>query len=60
MLVRRDAVREGDGPDIVRHWRIDLLDLWSKKHPKYVIIAHKFLSGALTAVNELYMLIRLY
>ncbi|XP_070542604.1 uncharacterized protein [Ptychodera flava] len=44
-LVRRDAVRENDGPAMLEHWKIDSLDFWQKNHFKYMILAHRLISG---------------
>jgi hypothetical protein len=41
--IRVDAIRENDGPRIITHWRFDLIDLFNKHHPKYVIMAAKLL-----------------
>ncbi|OWF48543.1 Chromatin modification-related protein png2 [Mizuhopecten yessoensis] len=43
LLCRRDAVREGDGETMIRYWRFDLPYFMEKKHPKYVILAHRLL-----------------
>ncbi|XP_038045920.1 uncharacterized protein LOC119720342 isoform X4 [Patiria miniata] len=44
-LAFRDAVREGDGPAILSHWRINTLQFWNSKHLKYFILAHNMLAG---------------
>ncbi|XP_038046724.1 uncharacterized protein LOC119720930 [Patiria miniata] len=44
-LAFRDAVREGDGPAILSHWRINTLQFWNNKHLKYFILAHNMLAG---------------
>ena len=43
-LVRRRFIRDGDGPNMIRMWRVDLLKFW-KKHPNYFLIGHQFLTG---------------
>ncbi|XP_070564658.1 uncharacterized protein [Ptychodera flava] len=43
--VRKDAVRHNDGPMMVADWRHDTVDFWNKGHPKYLILAHRFLAG---------------
>ena len=44
-LVRRDAVREGDGPAMASHWRIDMIQYWNRDHRKYRIIGHNYLAS---------------
>ena len=44
-VVRRDAVREGNGPAMISHWKMDLLDFYKFGHYKYTIIAHRLLTG---------------
>ncbi|XP_078025695.1 uncharacterized protein LOC117260601 isoform X1 [Epinephelus lanceolatus] len=44
-LARKDAVREGDGPAMLESWKMDLIQFWSRSHPKYFIIAHNMLTS---------------
>lgn len=44
-LVRRDAVRNGDGKAMIDHWSFDLIQFSNKHHYKYFIIAHQLLFG---------------
>jgi hypothetical protein len=45
LLCRRDAVRENDGPDMLRHWRLDLANFMNYNHPKYTILAHRLIAS---------------
>ena len=45
-LVRRDAIREGDGAAVLEHWSLDLFQFANNNHPKYVVLAHQLLAGA--------------
>ena len=42
-LVRNDAIRENDGPRIIRNWKLDIIELCENHHPKYVIYAARLL-----------------
>ncbi|XP_035687479.1 uncharacterized protein LOC118423433 [Branchiostoma floridae] len=44
-LVRRDCVREGDGPAMIQTWQMDMVSFWNKRHYKYFIIGHQMLTG---------------
>ena len=44
-LATRDMVRENDGVGMVTSWRILMPQFWENNHFKYLIIAHKLLSG---------------
>ena len=44
-MVRRDCIREGDGPAIIANWKMDFPEFFSKGHPKYTIFCHKLLCG---------------
>ena len=44
-LANRDAVREGDGQDVLRFWKIYLPTLWNRNHYKYVIATHLLLAS---------------
>ena len=41
----RDFVRENDGQGMIRSWRLLVPQFWGKRGNKYLIIAHKFMSG---------------
>lgn len=43
--VRRDALRENDGPRIIMHWKFDLLNFYEYNHPKYFHVCHQLLSA---------------
>lgn len=43
-LARRNAIREGDGPAMARHWRVDMPEFWTHNHYNYLIIRHKLLA----------------
>jgi hypothetical protein len=45
LLCRRDAVREADGDAMMAYWKLDLVYFFAKKHPKYVILAHRLISS---------------
>lgn len=45
LLCRRDAVREADGDAMMAHWKLDLVNFFAKKHPKYVILAHRLIAS---------------
>jgi hypothetical protein len=40
--IQVDAIRENDGPRVITNWRFDLIDLFKKHHPKYIIMAANF------------------
>ena len=45
LLARRYSVRQGNGSDIVKHWKMDLVhSLWRHGHCHYLKIAHRFLA----------------
>ncbi|XP_077996732.1 uncharacterized protein LOC144453084 [Glandiceps talaboti] len=44
-LVRHDAVKENDGPIMIEHWTLDMLDFWKKNHYKYMILGHRLIAG---------------
>ncbi|XP_030852129.1 uncharacterized protein LOC100893251 [Strongylocentrotus purpuratus] len=43
-LVRREAVREGNGPAMIDDWKADMLHFHEKNHPKYFINGHYLLA----------------
>eukprot|EP00057_Strongylocentrotus_purpuratus_P003906 XP_003727623.1 PREDICTED: uncharacterized protein LOC100893656 [Strongylocentrotus purpuratus] len=43
-LVRREAVREGDGPAMIDDWKADMLHFHEKSHLKYLINGHYLLA----------------
>lgn len=44
LLCRRDAVREADVEAMMEYWKLDLVNFFAKKHPKYVILAHRLIA----------------
>ena len=52
LLCRRDAVREGDGPAMMSHWKLDLVHFFTFRHPKYVILAHRLIASLKGWVSE--------
>ncbi|WAR25131.1 hypothetical protein MAR_010835 [Mya arenaria] len=44
-LIRRDAVRNNDGPMMIVYWKQDLLQFLQRNHPKYFILAHRLIAG---------------
>ena len=51
-LVRRSAVRRNDGDAMVRHWKFDMLEFHSKRHPKYFLLGHNFLTSVHGGVSQ--------
>ncbi len=45
-VVRKDAIRENNGPALLKFWRIDMLQFWAHNHYKYMILGHRLLLGA--------------
>ena len=45
LLVRLDAVREGDGPAMMQHWTLDLIQFFNLGHYKYTKLTHNMLMG---------------
>ncbi|CAG2191195.1 unnamed protein product [Mytilus edulis] len=43
--IRRTAVRNGDGPAMIRFWKLDLVQFHITHHPKYFILAHRLIAG---------------
>ena len=43
--VRRRVERSNDGPAMLAHWRLDMLDYWQHNHCKYLILGHLLLAG---------------
>ncbi|ELT95942.1 hypothetical protein CAPTEDRAFT_186661 [Capitella teleta] len=52
--VFRSAIRQGNGIVIMQHWRLNIMDFWNKRHPKYMILAHNMLIGMLKRSNGVY------
>ncbi|KAJ8297376.1 hypothetical protein KUTeg_023907 [Tegillarca granosa] len=50
-MVRKDAIREGDGERMITHWKFDLLEFYDHSHPKYFIFCHRLLSDVNGAVS---------
>ena len=44
-LANRDAVREGDGPALLKFWRLNMPQFWQNGHPKYFILGHWLLAS---------------
>ena len=55
--VRKDAVREGDGPAMVDHWSFDIIHFGNRNHPKYMALAHHFLAGTDPSLLLLFVLL---
>ena len=51
-LVRRDAIREGDGPAMIDHWSLDIINFANNNHPKYLVLAHGLLTGACLSLQK--------
>ena len=41
----RKAICTENGPAMMSHWRLNILDLLQNKHPKYLILAYHMLVG---------------
>ena len=44
-IVRREAIRYGDGQSIIDYWAMDIIQFANKGHHKYFILAHQLLAG---------------
>lgn len=42
-MSRKDALRENDGNMIISHWELDLLQFFTKHHPKYFFMSTRLL-----------------
>ena len=51
-LVRRDAIRQGDGAAMMQHWALDMIQFANNNHPKYVVLAHQLLAGMYRCVQR--------
>jgi hypothetical protein len=50
------AIRAGDGNVMHQHWRIDLLQMYNKKHHIYFFLTHNFLIGKFIRIlNVMYI-----
>ena len=43
LIANRDAVREGDGPAMLKFWRLNMSQFWLFNHPKYLFLGHLLL-----------------
>ena len=43
--VRHDAIRENDGPAMLKYWSLDMIQFEKYHHPKYKILGHRLLAG---------------
>ena len=50
-MIRRDAIKENDGPRMIRHWKADMPELFENNHPKYFIFAHRLLANIAGATS---------
>ena len=41
LLTNRDCVREGDGPEMLRMWKYQMVQFWNYRHYKYFILGHQ-------------------
>ena len=44
-MCRLDAERENDGDGLMAFWKFDMFDFWTKRHYKYLGLAHRFIAG---------------
>lgn len=44
-MVKRDAVRENDGPLMLLYWKMDIAAFANDNHYKYFILAHRLLTS---------------
>lgn len=49
---RHDAVKENDGPRMIRHWKFDMFDFHEHNHPKYFIYGVRLLANVAGATSE--------
>ena len=49
---RHDAVKENDGPRMIRHWKFDMFEFHEHNHPKYFIFGHRLLANIAGATSE--------
>lgn len=54
-LATRDAVREGDGEDMLSAWKMDLITFWNEHHPKYLILGHLLLASEYNGEYSLFI-----
>ena len=52
-MLMKNAVKEADSDAMMQLWRINLLDYWTNKHPKYLIQATRMLVGFTYMHNEM-------
>ncbi|XP_070547020.1 uncharacterized protein [Ptychodera flava] len=43
-MAERDAERENDGPAMLSHWKISMLDFYMNNHFKYLIAGHRLIA----------------
>lgn len=51
-MARHDAVKENDGPRMIRHWKFDMFEFFQKNHPKYFIFGHHLLLNLAGATSQ--------
>ncbi|KAH3738408.1 hypothetical protein DPMN_045041 [Dreissena polymorpha] len=44
-MIRRDAVRQNDGPMITLYWKCDLPQFIKNNHTKYTILGHRLIAS---------------
>ncbi len=42
---QRDGIRENDGKFMLLMWRVNMLRFWADNHNKYMILAHRLITG---------------
>ncbi|KAL3854926.1 hypothetical protein ACJMK2_014161 [Sinanodonta woodiana] len=51
-IARHDAVKENDGPRMIRYWKFDLFEFYEKNHPKYLIYGLRLIANIAGATSE--------
>ncbi|KAK3611122.1 hypothetical protein CHS0354_007381 [Potamilus streckersoni] len=51
-IARHDAVKENDGPRMIRYWKFDLFEFYEKNHPKYLIFGLRLIANIAGATSE--------
>ena len=46
-MLDKEFERENDGEEMMRMWKLNMLDFWRNHHNKYLILGHRLLSSKL-------------
>ncbi len=58
--LRRTAIRNGDGPMMMKFWQDDIINFWNSGHPKYLILAHRMTAGKINTYHSMLSMKFLY